>query len=341
MCELSVVITTYNRARWLRDTMASLARVRSPLTWEAVVVDNNCTDDTRQAVRDAQRTFPAPLHYVFEKTPGKYSALNTGIEWSSGRIIVNTDDDVTLPAEWLERAVAALQRYQCDFVGGPVYPTWETPPPKWIDARDAMCGKVLALQDHGREPREYGRDGISWPLGVNVAYRRDAFERAGLFDGRLGRVAGTLRNQSQREWHLRARRAGLRGMYVPDMFVHHFVASDRLTRRYFYDWFYWHGISRAIMHDTRGTDLLEPEGNVAGGDGRELFGAPVSLWYRTGRAALSAASRWMRGRPDAALPYELQIPFLIGVVRQRRGRRRVAPPPIASPRSADVRGSAR
>jgi glycosyltransferase involved in cell wall biosynthesis len=336
MCDLSVVITTYNRAAWLRDTLMSLARVRCDLKWETVVVANNCTDDTRQVVLDARSTFPAPLHYLFERTPGKYSALNSGIERSAGAIIVNTDDDVTLPVDWLDQAVAGLDRYQCDFVGGPVYPTWEASPPDWIDAREAMCGKVLALQDHGPEPREYGRDGISWPLGVNVAYRRDAFTRAGLFDGRLGRVAGTLRNQSQREWHLRARRAGLRGMYIPQMFVHHFVAAERLTRRYFYDWFYWHGISRAIMQDTRGTDLLEPEANVTADQGRQLLGAPLSLWYRTTRAGISAGLRWLQRRPNAALPYELQIPFLVGVVRQRLRQRPTPPPPVSSPRSAGL-----
>ena len=335
MCELSVVITTHNRAAWLRGTLSSLARVRCGLTWETIVVDNNSTDDTRRVVNDAQREFPGPLRYVFESTPGKYSALNAGIERCAGRIIANTDDDVVLPDDWLEQAVAALDRHQCDFVGGPVYPIWETAPPSWIDPRDGICGKVLALQDHGPEPREYGIGDISWPLGVNVAYRRDAFVRAGLFDGRLGRVAGTLRNQSQREWHLRARRAGLRGRYIPGMFVYHFVGADRLTRRYFYSWFYWHGISRAIMQETSGTDLLEPERAVSASSRRQFLGAPLSLWHLTARGAISAASRWLQGRPDAALPYELQLPFLAGVVMRRCSSRR-GPARLPSPRSADL-----
>jgi glycosyltransferase involved in cell wall biosynthesis len=336
MCELSVVIATYNRAEWLRRTLTSLSRVRCSRAWEAVIADNNCTDATRQVVLDAQRTFPVPLHYVFASTPGKYNALNTGIERSRGRIIATTDDDVRLPVEWLERAAAALDAHQCDFVGGPVYPMWEAPPPAWIDARDAICGKVLALQDHGRHPREYGRDGISWPLGVNVAYRRDAFARAGMFDGRLGRVAGTLRNQSQREWHLRAHRVGVRGMYVPEMFVYHFVSADRLTRRYFYEWFYWHGISRAIMRDTTGTHFLEPERSDGSDRGRELLGVPLLLWHQTGRAAISAASRWLRGRPNTAVQYELQIPFLIGAVRHQLKSRRAARSSVRSPRSASL-----
>jgi len=323
MPDVSVVITTHNRSALLARTLASAARLTYHGTWEVIVVDNNCTDATRQVVVAARATFPAPLHYLIEAEPGKYAALNAGIRHASGAVIANTDDDVDLPADWLACAVGALDRHQCDFVGGPVYPIWEAPPPRWIGARNSLCGKVLALQDHGAAIREYGCGGISWPLGVNVAYRREAFACAGLFDPQLGRVAGTLRNQSQRDWHLRARRAGLRGIYVPDMVVHHVVPQDRMTRRYFYDWFYWHGISRAIMYQTSGAHMLEPDGPETHAAERQLLGVPASLWRRTARATISAGVRWLHGRPDAALEYELQIPFLVGVVRQRlRDRRR-------------------
>ena len=102
-------------------------------------------------------------------------------------------------------------------------------------------------------------NGLPWPLGINTATRREAFARLDLFDNRLGRKAGTLRNQAQREWHLRARAAGLRGFYIPDMVVHHVVESERLQKRYFRRWFYWHGISRAILFAKLGVDMDAPD----------------------------------------------------------------------------------
>jgi len=317
MDDVSLIITTHNRAALLRDTLASVARLDFRGRWETVVVDNNSSDTTAQVVADARRSFTVPLRYLFEPHPGKYAAFNTGIRQSRGAIVANTDDDVELPRDWLTRATDGFGRYRCDFVGGPVHPIWETAPPAWIDVHDPICGKVLAQQDHGPEPREYGRDGISWPLGVNIVYRRDAFARAGLFDARLGRAAGTLRNQSQREWHLRARAAGLRGMYLPGMVVRHFVPADRLTRRYFYRWFYWHGISRAIMYASSGTHLLEPESDSSHAGERHLLGVPASIWRGSMRGAFSAAARWAARRPDEALQYELQVVFLAGAVRQR------------------------
>ena len=330
MPDFTVIVVTHNRADVLRDTLAALARLDYPGPWEALVVDNNSSDRTRAVVADARAHFPVELRYLFEGRPGKYWALNAGIESSDSTFIAATDDDACPEPDWLQRAAEGFGRFGCQFVGGPVFPVWGAPRPAWVDPQQPITGKVLGLQDHGAEPREYGTGGLSWPLGVNVAYRRDAFERVGLFDGRLGRVAGTLRNQSQREWHLRAKSAGLRGMYLPRMIVHHSVEAERLTRRYFRRWFYWHGISRAIMYDTQGTHLLEPESDATHDGERHVFGVPTSLWRRAALAAGSVAKRWARARRDEAVDYELILCFCAGVVRQRlrdRRRRTVHAPP--------------
>src|SRR5262245_4310329 len=116
--KFSVVVPTYNRAADLRDTLASLARQATSSRWEAIVVDNNSTDDTRSVVESAVATFPAPLRYVFEREQGRSAAMNTGIRAASGDIIVTTDDDVRIGEDWLDRAAAALDTLGCDYVGG-------------------------------------------------------------------------------------------------------------------------------------------------------------------------------------------------------------------------------
>lgn len=317
MPDFTVIVVTHNRANVLAETLASLARVAYAGKWEVLVVDNNSSDDTKGIVSGLQKRFPVELRYLFEGTPGKYRALNAGIGTSRSTFIAATDDDAYPSRDWLQRAEAGLARFGCDFVGGPVFPLWRATPPRWVDARDAITGKVLGLQDHGGASREYGQNGVSWPLGVNVAYRRTVFDRVGLFDPRLGRVAGTLRNQSQRDWHLRARAAGARGMYLPRMTVHHSVDAERLTRRYFHRWFYWHGISRAIMYEMRGVHLLEPEGDTTHDGERHFLGVPMSLWRRGALAAGGASKRWALARSDDAVQYELMVCFCAGVIRQR------------------------
>ena len=250
--KFSVIISTYNRAESLRETLASQAKLRTEAEWELIVVDNNSKDHTRAVVEEAAKTFPVELRYLFEAEQGKFAALNSAILASRGEIIATTDDDAFAEPDWLDRAGEGLERFNCDFVGGRVLPVWGGPRPEWLPNRPGVHWAVIALLDLGSEPVEFGCNGVPWPLGVNEVTRREAFTRAGLFDNRLGRKAGTLRNQANREWHLRAREAGIRGFYIPEMVVHHVVPADRLTKRYFRRWLFWHGISRAILYEKLG-----------------------------------------------------------------------------------------
>src|SRR4029453_16516835 len=78
----TVLITTYNRAAYLRDTLRDLARQTTADPWELIVVDKNSPDDTRRVVEEEARASPVELRYLFEPVQGKPAALNTGIEAS-------------------------------------------------------------------------------------------------------------------------------------------------------------------------------------------------------------------------------------------------------------------
>jgi glycosyltransferase involved in cell wall biosynthesis len=318
----SVIIATANRAADLRDTLENLARIHRPGTVELIIVDNCSTDDTRQVVDHAAACCPFPVRYLFEQEAGKYAALNAGIKVARGAVIAATDDDARFEPDWLERAVDGLRDHECEFVGGRVLPIWGGPKPLWLSERSGLHAKVIAILDHGPAVREFGR-GISWPLGVNVAYRREAFDRVGLFDSRLGRKTGTLRNQAQREWHLRGRAFGARGFYLPDMVVHHLVAAARLEKRYFRRWLYWHGISRALLFKHGGFDMEEPEIEPPPhADERCIAGVPIHLLAKASRSAGALAWHALHGRVDTAFEYELWLRFFAGIVRQRWADRR-------------------
>jgi glycosyltransferase involved in cell wall biosynthesis len=313
--KFSIVIATYNRAADLRETLASLARLRPAGDWEVIVVDNNSSDDTRTAVETAAASFPAPLRYVFEREQGRSPALNAGIGHARGDVILTTDDDVRVEPDWLDRAADGLERLQCDYVGGRVTPIWGAPRPAWLPNHGGPQWAVIALLDYGPEPIAFGSN---VPLGVNMAFRSDAFRRAGLFDPHTGRKAGTLLGQEVREWAIRARAAGLRGFYAPDMVVQHIIPASRLNKSYFRRWFYWRGISRAQLYERWGFDMQAPE--QAAPD-RSLVphvaGVPRYLY----RKALRCAGRWAKAslKRDvvAAFEHELWLWFFAGIVAER------------------------
>ena len=311
----TVVISTHNRAGSLIETLTAVSRLRSTQSWEVLVVDNRSTDSTASVVRALASGYPAELRYIYEPTPGKYRAMNTAVGAARGEIIAATDDDAVVDPDWLERADEALLSLQCDFVGGPVAPLWQQPAPPWLDLSAPAIQKVLALLDYGTAVREFGA-GIGWPLGVNVAYRREAFAKAGLFDPSLGRKAGTLRSQAQREWHLRARAAGCRGFYVPGMRVQHRVEPERLERQYFRRWHYWHGISRARLYYGSGFDPEEPEAARYERPLPSILGVPRRLLPKALTSLRSCIWRRLRGEQARAFEYELWLCFFAGLARQ-------------------------
>ena len=252
----SVIIATYNRADELVKTLESLKQLESSGPWEVIIVDNNSPDNTRDVVLERVDSFPVPLRYVMEREQGRSAALNAGIRIAQGEILAITDDDVRVDPMWLLNAEQALERLHCDYVGGKALPIWSGNVPKWMPNRGGKHWGVIALLDYGPEPIEFGQ---KVPLGVNMVFRRECFERAGMWDNSIGRKAGTLLGQEVREWAQRGRAAGLRGYYSPDLIVHHVIPEDRLTKKYFRKWFYWHGISRAILYKTKGLDMESPE----------------------------------------------------------------------------------
>jgi glucosyl-dolichyl phosphate glucuronosyltransferase len=247
-CTVAVLIATYNRARLLGETLDVLARstVSEGLRWEVVVVDNNSTDDTRAVVESRRAAYPVPLTLLVERVQGRSAALNTAIAATDAPLLLLTDDDVRVDPGWLVAGTRALEQ-GADYVGGPVAPIWETPPPAWLDlARSDLWG-TIAILDYGPEPFAF-EDRRLVPLGANMGFRRSLVERAGAFRADLGRTNSRRPlGQEVPELLMRARAAGLRGCYVPAMHVSHHIPAVRLTRTYFRRWWTGKGYSKATL----------------------------------------------------------------------------------------------
>ena len=314
--KFSVIIATYNRADELPRTLESLKQLESHDAWEVIIVDNNSSDNTREVVLERVDSFPVPLRYIMEKEQGRSAALNAGIRTAKGEILAITDDDVRVDSQWLLNAERALTRLNCDYLGGKALPIWGGELPEWLPNRGGKHWGVIALLDYGPEPLEFGEQQV--PLGVNTVFKRECFERAGLWDNSIGRKAGTLLGQEVREWSQRARAAGLRGYYSPDLIVHHVIPGDRLTKKYFRKWFYWHGISRAILYQNKRLDMETPESTALDfSEVPHIAGVPRYL-YRT--CVMKFFSSWaalLRGDAIARFEDELWIWFFAGILRQR------------------------
>jgi glycosyltransferase involved in cell wall biosynthesis len=309
--DATVLICTYNRAYDLGRTLASLARINTRLSWDVMVVDNNSSDHTGDVVQTCARSFPVQLHYLFEGRQGKSNALNTGMTHARGRIIAFTDDDVEVPADWLDAGVRPLlEQPDLDYTGGPVRPAWGAPRPPWLDERGNLGG-TIAVKDHGSVPFIF-EEQRKTPLGVNMAVRRTLIEKIGGFRPDLGRNGRSLLGQEQAEFFYRSRRAGARGLYVPDMSLTHAVPAARLTRNYFRRWWFWKGISHARLYRIHGrTELGVDLSQVP-----TFAGIPRYMF----RTACTNAVGWVKGcitaRPTLRAEHAMMLAYFLGYARE-------------------------
>jgi GT2 family glycosyltransferase len=289
--EISVVVSTYNRADQLAVALSALLAQTGNIPYEIIVVDNNSSDDTAAVVQPIARASAGRLRYEFEPRQGLSHGRNAGIALAGAPIIAFTDDDVRVSADWILQIARAFHEYPgAGYVGGRVLPRWHAQPPSWLtDAHWAP----LALQDYGPEPQISGRERAVCLVGANLAFRKRVFARVGLFTASLGRVKDGIGSTEDHDMQLRAWRAGMFGVYVPSIVVLADVTPDRFAKRYHRQWHQGHGRHCAMMRlrELVPADLgpmSEPDDIVT------LFGAPAFVYadlIRTAALWLKAVCR--------------------------------------------------
>ena len=229
---VTVLISTHNRAETLRQTVATLF---TPLNlsrtdWELVVVDNGSADHTAVVCEELQAAYPHYFRYVTELRRGRCSGLNAGIAVARGEIIAITDDDVLIDSEWLPTIRKTLQNGDYIGLGGKIVPKWHCPKPKWLTTRGPYkLLDVTGEYDLGERQRDISMSTV--PFGANMAFRKTAFERYGLFRTDLG--AGTSITGGDTEFCRRLLQAGERLVYTPQAVVHHIVEEQQVEKETF------------------------------------------------------------------------------------------------------------
>lgn len=223
--DVSIIVCTYNRDRYLEDTLLSL-RDQIGADFEVILVDNNSTDTTASIARRFAGDHPdAPFRYVFEERQGLSFARNRGIGEARANLIVFVDDDV-IADEGLARAYV---RYfdanpSVSAAGGRIEVRFEGEVPAWISPR---LMPLMAQHNLGDREVPYRRG--RYPIGANMCFRKSVFETIGTFNTSLGRTAGVLLAGEEKDMFMRLADAGGTVAYVPNARLRHRIGTERLT----------------------------------------------------------------------------------------------------------------
>jgi GT2 family glycosyltransferase len=76
------------------------------------------------------------------------------------------------------------------------------------------------------------------PFGTNMAFRREMFEKYGIFRTDLGPQPGSEIRGEDSEFGARLLSAGERLRYEPSAVVYHPVAENRIQKKYFLTWWF-------------------------------------------------------------------------------------------------------
>ncbi len=222
--DVSVVVCTRDRPAALERCLASLRALATPPR-EIVVVDNASRGDaTRQLVATLD-----DIRYVAEPRPGLSISRNTGVGATGGAIVAFTDDDVVVDPEWIARLLAPFADPRTMVVTGTVLPgALETEAQRMAEARLWSFNREFRrrLFDARYFARMRARGVPVWHVGAgaNMAIRREAFVRIGLFDERLG--AGAAGCSEDSELWYRVLAGGWSCAYEPAAVVFHFHRPD-------------------------------------------------------------------------------------------------------------------
>jgi FkbM family methyltransferase len=236
----SVVICAYTHHRWalLSKTIESVQSQGDTPPEILLVVDHNPGLAAR-----AREAFAGTRVVANEEARGLSGARNTGVRHSTGDVLAFLDDDATANPGWLETLLAAFETPAVMGAGGSACAVWEEARPEWLPDEFlwVVGASYRGLPVHTAPVRN--------PIGANMAFRREAFARAGGFTDGIGRIGKTPLGCEETEFSIRLRQTvpGALILYMPDARVDHHVPADRATRGYFLSRCWAEGVSKALV----------------------------------------------------------------------------------------------
>lgn len=203
---VSFCVIAYNEENTIKSLFTDIENQDYPHDkMEVILVNSMSTDATRELMEEFSEKAKDFIRILVVDNPKKNQASgwNVAIRKAQGDVIMRIDAHTMIPREFVSKNVACLQSGE-NVTGGP-RPNVADEDTAWkhtlLLAEDSLFGSSIAPYRKSHH-RTYVKSVF------HGAYRREVFEKAGLFDENLGRT-------EDNEMHYRIRQAGYKICYDP------------------------------------------------------------------------------------------------------------------------------
>ena len=224
---ISVVICCYNSAWVIKRTLDALKeqRFKTPISYEVVLVDNRCTDDTVTVAEDTMKGSEIDFHIVREDNPGLANARRRGIKEVKYEYVLYCDDDNLLCPDYVSTMVELLDRMpDVGAVGGKGIAEFESEPAQ-IVKENLGCYAVGSQLEHK-----------DWLWGAGLALRtelvKDVYNKQKCY--LVGRKGNKLLSGDDSELVMSIVLRGYKAYPLDEISFTHVLKADRLSEEYFY-----------------------------------------------------------------------------------------------------------
>lgn len=242
---VSVIVCTHslNNYQNLMDTVDSLFNQTHRELETIIVVDGNEELYERIVkVYDAQEKIKI---MVTEESLGAFGAGNVGVKAAQGAVIALLDDDAIAERRWVENLVDTYRKLDAIAVGGKILPIWLGERP---DHLPEELYWLIGITHEGFAEEKVVE--IRNAFGTNMSFKREVFEKIGLFNEKLSfaRRGTSYMQGAEPEFALRMKQKLGKGViYNPEAVVYHKIPASKtepitLLRRAFYQ-----GYSKALL----------------------------------------------------------------------------------------------
>jgi GT2 family glycosyltransferase len=191
--------------------------------------------------KELQNRLSDKVRIIVSDKKGLSNARNEGIKNSKYEIVAFLDDDAVAEQSWLSSLLNNFRDKNVISVGGKIVPLWQNSRPKWFaEELDWIVG--CTYKGHPEK-----RCLVRNVIGCNMAFRKDVFDKIGLFEISVGRFGKKLLAGEEMELCYRALNEIQDSLiiYDPEAVVHHKVRNYRQTKNYSRERAFNEGLSKA------------------------------------------------------------------------------------------------